>query len=345
MTEKVLKSENTSRPSGQSLLKAELHVHIEGAAHPDLIRKLAQRQGKNLDALMRDDGSYNWSDFTTFLAAYDQVASLLKSPQDYADLVEDYLLRNAAEGCFYTELFISPDHVAMQGMTYDNLLEGLQEGYNRALAKSAEVDFLIDARFIVTCVRHLGPEKAVKVAKTMTQSPHPLITGFGMGGDERMFSQKDFAPAFQIAQEAGYPCTTHAGEFGGPQSVRDALDHLPICRIGHGVRSIEDPELVKRLADETITLEVCPQSNIALGLYPDLAHHPLAQLAKAGVATTLSSDDPPFFASSIGREYDWVQTHLSWDRQTMLDFTRKSLKAAFIDEASRSSLLERLDSC
>ena len=331
------------KPSGQRLLKAELHLHLEGGAHPDLVRKLAARHGKNLDHFMRPDGSYIWSDFTTFLQCWDKVAEVICTPEDYADLTEDYLLRNGAEGCFYTELFISPDHVALMGMSYDNLLEGVVAGYERAREKSAANGFLIDARFIVTCVRHMGPDKAVGVAKAVAANPHPLVTGFGMGGDERMHSQKAFAPAFAIAADAGLLCTTHAGEFGGPESVTDALDHLPVQRIGHGVRSIEDADLVKRLVDEGIVLELCPHSNVSLGLYPDLAAHPVAQLMQAGVLTTVSSDDPPFFATTIGKDYDALQALYGWDDERMKGFTKRSLDAAFVDEATRQKMLQRLN--
>ena len=326
----------------QTLLKAELHVHIEGAAHPELVHRLAERHGKNLDAFMRKDGSYIWSDFTNFLECYDKVAAVICTPEDYADLTEDYLLRNAAEGCIYTELFLSPDHVAALGMSYENLLEGISIGYERAKAKSAADGFPIEARFIVTCLRHMGPEPAIEVAKRVAAQPHPLVTGFGMGGDERLYSQRAFAPAFEIAHEAGLICTSHAGEFGGPQSVKDALDHLPVKRIGHGVRSVEDAELMRRLADEGIVLETCPHSNVALGLYPSLREHPLAELIKAGVLTTLSSDDPPFFSTSIGKEYDDIQAATGWDKSFMEGFTRRSLEAAFLDDETRKVLLDRL---
>ncbi|WP_319530570.1 adenosine deaminase [uncultured Cohaesibacter sp.] len=333
---------NALTPSGRSLLKAELHVHIEGAAHPDLVRKLAARHGTNLDEIMRDDGTYIWSDFTTFLQCYDRVAAVITTPEDYADLTEDYLLRNAAEGCFYTEFFLSPDHVALLGMSYDNLLEGVTEGLRRAKEICAKDGFPIDARFIVTCLRHMGPEPAIEVARRVAARPHPLVTGFGMGGDERMHSQLAFKPAFEIAHDAGLACTTHAGEFGGPESVRDALDHLPVTRIGHGVRSHEDPELMKRLADEGILLEVCPHSNVALGLYETLSDHPIEKLMAASIRTTVSSDDPPFFATSIGKEYDALQALKGWDNSVMEAFTERALEAAFIDEASRAGLLSRL---
>ena len=335
-------SQTATAPTGQSLLKAELHVHIEGAAHPDLARKLAKRHGKDLDHLINEDGTYKWSDFTTFLQSYDRVAEVIRTPEDYADLIEDYLSRNAEEGCFYTEFFLSPDHVAMLGMSYEDLLEGVDEGYRRAREAGEKSGFAIDARFIITCVRHLGPESAVNVAKTIVNRPHPLVTGFGMGGDERMHSQAAFAPAFNIAHEAGLECTTHAGEFGGPDSVMDALDHLPVKRIGHGVRSIEDADVIKRLVDEQIVLEVCPHSNVSLGLYPDLAAHPLKKLMEAGVLTTISSDDPPFFATSIGKDYDLIQATHGWDTECMEGFTKRSLEAAFIDEETRRTLLSRL---
>lgn len=328
--------------SGQTLPKAELHCHLEGAAYPELVKKLAKRHGASLDDIIDDKGAYIWSDFTSFLQCWDRVAAVIRTPEDYADLVEDYLLRNAQEGCLYTEFFISPDHVALMGMSYDNLLEGIIEGYERAKATSVQNSFPIEARFIVTCVRHMGPEKAVGVAKTIAKRPHPLITGFGMGGDERMHSQKAFAPAFEIARDAGLKCTTHAGEFGGPQSVTDALDHLPVDRIGHGVRACEDPDLMKRLADEEITLEVCPGSNMALGLYGSRADHPLKRLMDAGIKTTLSSDDPPFFHTSLGEEYDAMADINGWSRDMMLGFTKRSLQAAYLDEATRSALLARL---
>ncbi len=340
MTNKL--SSLSYEPTGQKLPKAELHCHLEGAAYPDLVRRLAARHGANLDDIIDDNGSYIWTDFTSFLQCWDRVAAVIRTPEDYADLVEDYLKRNAEEGCLYTEFFISPDHVALMGMSYDNLLEGVAEGYERAKTRSEKDGFPIEARFIVTCVRHMGPEKAIGVAKTVVNRPHPLVTGFGMGGDERMHSQKAFAPAYEIATEAGLKCTTHAGEFGGPESVIDALDHLPVDRIGHGVRSSEDTDLMKRLVDENIVLEVCPGSNVSLGLYDSRKDHPIDKLIQAGIKTTISSDDPPFFHTSIGEDYDAMAQIKGWDRTTMLGFTKRSLQAAYLDETTRCALCERV---
>ena len=337
-------TETKQGPSGQTFLKAELHVHIEGAAHPELVHKLAERHGKNLDAFMRKDGSYIWSDFTNFLECYDKVAAVICTPEDYADLTEDYLLRNAAEGCFYTEFFLSPDHVAALGMSYENLLEGITEGYQRAKDKCETAGFPIDARFIVTCLRHMGPDAALDVAKRISKHPHPLVTGFGMGGDERLYTQRAFAPAFEIAHEAGlfcyHPCW---GVWRATECQGCTRPFAPLSELAMACGSIEDEDLVKRLSDEGIVLEVCPHSNVALGLYPDLQAHPLKSLMEAGVLTTLSSDDPPFFSTSIGKEYDGMQAAQGWDTKTMLGFTRRSLEAAFVDADTRARLHSRLE--
>ncbi|HSK41351.1 MAG TPA: adenosine deaminase, partial [Arenibaculum sp.] len=185
--------------------------------------------------------------------------------------------------------------------------------------------------------------RALEVARACVRHPHPLLTGFGMGGDENAAPASAFAQAFRIAhEEAGLSCTVHAGEAAGPQSVRDALETLPVSRIGHGVRSIEDPALVARLADEGIVLEVCPTSNLRTGVYASYAGHPLGRLAEAGCAVTLNSDDPPYFDTSIGNEYAVAAQRFGWSRRDLLNATRTALAAAFLDEKTRIGLLARV---
>ncbi|MEO1749713.1 MAG: adenosine deaminase, partial [Pseudomonadota bacterium] len=139
-----------------------------------------------------------------------------------------------------------------------------------------------------------------------------------------------------------FAITVHAGELVGAQSVRDALDYLKPARIGHGVRAIEDPELVKRLADEDIVLEVCPGSNIVLDVFPDFPSHPFAQLRDAGVKVTLSSDDPPHFQTSIGREYEIARDYFGLTDDELRAVTRQAIDAAFVDDDTRMQLLQKL---
>ena len=202
---------------------------------------------------------------------------------------------------------------------------------------AAEQESGVIARIIISCVRHLGPEHAVEVARLAARHPHHRVRGFGMGGDERLHAPRDFAPAFAIAGEAGLGLTAHAAELAGPDSIRAALAALGISRLGHGVRAGEDPALLAELKDRAITLELCPSSNVALGLFADIAAHPVARYARAGLMATLSTDDPPYFGASIGGEYAKVAAAHGMSREEMLGFTRNSLAAAFVDEATRAA--------
>ena len=319
------------------MIKAEIHCHIEGAADPALVMRLAKKYDIDVNDVIHD-GRYVWHDFTTFLNAYDRAASVFREPEDYRLLTYDYFSRLANHGAIYGEVFGSSDHAALMGISYNDLVNAIAAGM-----EDARAEFGIEGRIIMTCVRHLGPEAAEAVADTVASNPHPMVTGFGMGGDERSFQTKDFAAAFEIADDAGLGLTSHAGEFAGPENVIETLDHLGVRRIGHGVRSIEDPKLVDRLAFEGIVLEVCPASNIALGVFADYGRHPLRRFHEAGVKVTLNSDDPPFFHSNLANEYNIAEKHFGFDRQMIDQCTRNALNAAFVDEQTRSRLLNRLD--
>ena len=209
----------------------------------------------------------------------------------------------------------------------------------RARAKTG-----IESRMIVTGVRHFGVEAVEAAARFAARRTHPLVAGFGVAGDERIGDHEDFVRAFEIAREAGLGITVHAGEFAGAESVRGALDHLRPSRIGHGVRAIEDPELVRRIAAEGVVLEVCPVSNIALGVYPDYASHPLPALMQAGCRITLNSDDPPYFRTSLGNEYEVARRQFGLDEKALAAITRNAIEAAFVDRKTKATLLARLTS-
>lgn len=319
-----------------SLPKAELHCHIEGATPPALALSQARRYGIDASAFIRD-GAYAWHDFTSFVASYDATANLFRSEEDYALLAETYLDEIAAAGAIYSELIVSPDQGEAVGIGADAYVRGLAEGAARAKAKSG-----IETRFLIVGIRHFGPESVVRAAEYAARKPHPLITGFNLAGEERMHRVADFSRAFDIARDAGLGITIHAGELSGAFSVRDALDHVRPSRISHGVRAIEDPDLVRRLADEGVVLEVCPGSNVALGVFADFASHPLRALWQAGVRVTLNSDDPPFFHTSLAREYAVAETEMGFSRAELLAMTRTAIEAAFVDAPTRESLLARL---
>lgn len=319
------------------LPKAELHVHLEGTPSPSLVRRLARRNNIPLPEGLLDDGdNFIWSDVESFLKSYDQASSVIRTTEDYRDLTYEYLAASAKEGALYVEVMSSPDHAAAVGIDYEGHLEGIVEGIERA-----ERDHAIIGRVIVTCVRHFGPRQAINVAQAVVHSPHPYVVGFGMGGNELLYTPGEFAPAFSLVDTAGLPTTVHAGEWSGPESVADALDALPVRRIGHGVRSIEDPTLIERLAREEIHLEVCPSSNIATGVYGDFGSHPFNHLREAGLSLSLNSDDPPYFATTIGGEYTIANEQFGLDQEALSQITRQALGAAFIDDQLRERLQRR----
>ena len=318
------------------LKKVELHCHLEGAAPPALTADQARKYGVDTRSFLRD-GVYLWNDFAEFLVAYDRVSEVYRTEEDYALLTETYLDELAAIGTIYSELIVSPDHGERIGLGADAYIAGVSAGIRAAKVKTG-----IEARLIVTGERHFGPERVIKAAEYAARSNNPLITGFNMAGEERMGRVADYARAFDIAREAGLGITIHAGEVCGAFSVRDAVDLVRPTRIGHGVRAIEDAELVRRLADLGTVLEVCPGSNIALNVFDDFASHPLRRLKEAGVRVTISSDDPPFFKTSLEREYALASSAFGFKDAEIDSMTRTGLEAAFVDEETRTTLLARL---
>lgn len=320
------------------LPKIELHLHIEGAAPPGFIRGLAKKKSVNIDKAFDENGHFACDDFLHFLQVYEAATEVLKTPEDYHALTRAVLEQCAENGVIYAETFISPDFCGGRELgAWREYLHAIQEA-----ADEAERDMGITLRGIVTCVRHFGPDKAKETAICAAETAGDWVVGFGMGGDETMGTQGDFAWAFDCAREAGLRLTTHAGEWGGPDAVRQALD-LGVERIGHGVRAIEDPALVDHLAETGVVLEVCPGSNVALGVYPDFVSHPIARLRDAGVKVTVSTDDPPFFHTSMTREFEQLERAFGWGAEDFAALTQTSLDAAFCSKATRGALKKRLE--
>jgi adenosine deaminase len=322
-----------------TLPKVELHLHLEGAAPPAFIRGLAREKNMDIGGIFDADGNYAFTDFWAFLKVYEAATETLKTPEDYQRLTLAVLEESAASGVVYSETFLSPDFCGGRDLVaWREYLHAMQEA-----ADQAERDMGITLRGIITCIRHFGPDKARETARCAAETAGDWIVGFGIAGDEKVGVPKDFAYAFDVAREAGLRLTAHAGEWGGPDSVRDALTALNVERIGHGVRAVEDLALVDELAERGIVLEVCPGSNVALGLYKDWRAHPIAELHKRGVKVTISTDDPPFFHTTMAREYDRLNAAFDWDEGVFNDIARASLDAAFCDPGTRARILKRLE--
>lgn len=318
--------------------KAELHLHLEGAAPPALIRGLAKEKSIDISGIFDARGDYAYDGFLDFLKVYEAASSVLTSPEDYRRLTLAVLEQSAGAGVIYSESFLSPDFCGGGDVAaWREYLHAIREA-----ADAAEAGLGITLRGVVTCIRHLGPEQAKRAALCAAETAGDWLVGFGIAGDERAGRLADFAWAFDCAREAGLGLTAHAGEWMGPSEVRDALK-LGVARIGHGVRAIEDLALVDELAEAGTVLEVCPGSNIALGLYPGWRAHPIGKLFDRGVRVTVSTDDPPFFHTTMEREFARLAEAFDWDEGVFARLNRTAMEAAFCDEATRDRILKKLE--
>lgn len=318
--------------------KVELHLHLEGAAPPRFIRDLAKRRHIDIGGIFGQDGGYAFKRFPAFLKVYDAATSVLTTPEDYHALTLAVAEACAENGVVYAETFVAPDFCGGGDL-------GAWREHVHALTEAAsqtERDMGLVLRGIVTAVRHLGPAQARKTALCAAETAGDFVVGFGLAGDEMRCEPKDFAWSFDLAREAGLGLTAHAGEWRGPDGIRDTLACLRPSRLGHGVRAIEDLALVDHLAEEGIVLEVCPGSNIALGIYPGWRAHPIGPLFERGVKVTVSTDDPPFFRTTMTAEHDRLAEAFDWDAGVFRTLAQTALAAAFCDAGTREAVAGRL---
>lgn len=321
------------------LPKAELHLHFEGAAPPGFIRGLAREKHIDISKIFTPDGSYAYRDFHHFLSVYEAATSVLKTPEDFARLTTAVLEQSAENGVVYSETFLSPDFCGGGDVSaWREYLQAIREA-----AEQAETALGITLRGIVTCIRHFGPEQAKSAALCAAETAGDWLVGFGMAGDEQKGEQRDFAYSFDMAREAGLHLTSHAGEWRGPQEVRNAIVDLGVTRIGHGVRAISDPAVVDLIAEREVTLEICPGSNVFLGVFPSLKDHPIDRLRSRGVKVTVSTDDPPFFHTTMRREYCALAKTFGWDEDMFAEIHKTTMQAAFCDSATRDRILKTLE--
>ena len=319
--------------------KVELHLHLEGAAPPVLIRQIARKKNLDISGIFDSHGNYFFHDFENFLSVYETATSVLTSPMDFYHLTRAVLEQRAKDGVIYIETFLSPDFCGKAEVgAWREYLAAIQEA-----ASEAEKSLGITMRGIVTCIRHFGSEKAKKAALCAAETAGNFIRGFGMGGAETIGKQSDYLYSFDMAREAGLSLTTHAGEWGGAESVRQAIFDLNVERIGHGVQVIYDPTLIEELISRNVTLEVCPGSNIALKIFPNMSAHPIALLKEMGVKVTISTDDPPFFQTDLRKEYVELSKAFGWNEEQFEELNRTAIMAAFCDEITKVSLLNRLE--
>lgn len=279
--------------------KAELHIHIEGSLEPELIFALAQRNGVTLPYASVEvlRAAYAFTDLQSFLDIYYAGASVLLKAQDFEDMAWAYFQRAAADNVVHAELFFDPQTHTARGVPFAVVIEGLTHAVARA-----KDELGVSASLIMCFLRHLSEEEAFATLEEALPYLDRFI-GVGLDSSERGHPPEKFARVFARCRELGLHLVAHAGEEGPPEYIWSALDVLHVERIDHGVRSLEDPKLVERLAKDGIALTVCPLSNIKLCVFKDMSQHNLGKLLSAGLKATVNSDDPAYFGGYMNQNF------------------------------------------
>lgn len=284
--------------------KIELHVHLEGTVRAPTLLQIARRNSVTLPADSVDGlaALYEFSDFLHFLNVWLLTTSALRTEQDFRQVVVDYAAEAASHGAVYLEGIFTPAEAASRGTGWDEVFSGYCDG-----AQQAAEEHGVQVRLTPDIPRGFPLEAAEQTARYSVAYRDRGVVAIGLGGAEAEYPPAPYARAFAIARDGGVGSVPHAGEAAGPESVRGALDMLAADRIRHGFRAVEDPGLVRELADRGVVLDVCPISNLRTGVVGSLTDHPLPALVAAGVACSVSTDDPAMFGTDLTAEYTAAQ--------------------------------------
>ncbi|MCM5682581.1 adenosine deaminase [Schlegelella sp. S2-27] len=324
----------------RAMPKAELHIHIEGSLEPELIFALAQRNhvGLAYPSIEALRAAYAFTDLQSFLDIYYAGASVLLTQEDFHDMAWAYLTKAAAENVLHAEIFFDPQTHTARGVSMGTVIQGLKRAVDRAQAELG-----ISAALILCFLRHLSEEDALQTLEAAVPYRGHFI-GVGLDSSERGHPPEKFARVYARCRELGLRLVAHAGEEGPPEYIRNALDVLKVERIDHGVRCVEDPALVQRLARERVPLTVCPLSNVKLCVFGTMAEHNLGQLLAAGLVATVNSDDPAYFGGYLNQNYlDTFAALPQLDAGHAYTLARNSFEASFASDADKARWIARLD--
>ena len=322
-----------------SLPKAELHLHIEGTLEPDLAFELADRNRITLPFASVDDlaARYDFTDLQSFLNLYYATMDVLRTEDDFAELTRRYLQRATAQGVRHAEIFFDPQAHVARGVPFEAIVDGI----GAALA-DARRDQDVSGGLILCFLRDHPVDGAENILTAALERVDSLI-GVGLDSAEVGYPPSLFTRVFDRARAHGLHTVAHAGEEGPASYISEALDLLQAERIDHGIRAVEDPELVEFLAQEEIALTVCPLSNVRLRAVPDLAAHPLRTLMEAGVRVTVNSDDPAYFGGYIGDNFVAVADALDLTPLEAMRLAQNSVESAFAPLDRKVALLHEID--
>jgi adenosine deaminase len=320
----------------RALTKAEVHVHLEGCFEPTDIQRLANEAGEALPRPVESLFDMTGLDLTAFLGLLDWSCGLVRTAEQLARAAYAFAERESQAGVGYADVIVNPTHWSAWRNRLDDFVDALDSGF-----REAEADGLTPVGLCVSLLRQQSASEAVELVEWLLARRHPRVVALSIDGNEAAAGRtgQRFSAAFKRAAEQGLHRTVHAGESSGPEGVRDALDYLYAERIDHGIRAVDDPMLVADLARRHVPLNVCPGSNVQLGLYPDRHSHPLDALRQAGVPVSINTDDPALLRSDLVSEYAASAQAYAWEFPILRQIARTSIEASFCDADLRHRLL------
>lgn len=323
----------------RALPKAELHLHIEGTLEPELMFKLAERNKIELpfESIATVKKAYNFQNLQSFLDIYYHGTQVLQQEQDFYDLTWAYLQKCASQNVRHTEIFFDPQSHTERGISFETIHTGIY----RAL-QDARSEFGLSSQLILCFLRHLSAEQAMA---TLTEAlPYKdTIVAVGLDSSERGNPPAKFKAVFERAIAENFLTVAHAGEEGPPEYVWQALKLLHVSRIDHGVRSIEDADLLEYLIEKQIPLTVCPLSNVKLKVFDSMEQHNLKKLLNLGLCVTVNSDDPAYFGGYITENYQAAADALKLSREEIYQLAKNSFRASFVAPETQDALIAELD--
>jgi adenosine deaminase len=322
-----------------ALPKAEIHIHLEGCFDPDQIVRLAQENGEPLprprDQLLNWEGGLGG-----FLQFLDWICGLVRTRDQLAGAAYRFAQRMQSSGVHYADVIINPTHWHHWRGKLPEMIDSLDAGFTLA-----ERDGLPPAGLCISLLRTQSGDEAIELVELLGELRHPRVVALSIDGNEAAAGRTGprFAAAFARAGEIGLKRTVHAGESSGPEGVWDAVELLQADRIDHGIRAIEDPRLVDLLAARRIPLDVCPASNVTLGLYSSLADHPIEKLRRAGVPVSINTDDPALLGLRLEAEYDRCADAFQWSDAVLRDLARNSVEASFAMPKVKQDIIGKIE--
>ena len=320
--------------------KVELHLHLEGSISPTTLLRIAQRNKVDLPA--RDEAGvaqlFNYKDFHEFLTVFMVLARSLMYGEDFELLAYELGHQLADQNVRYAEVMISAFQYYSRGVDLDEVVQGAAAGFARA-----ERERGVRVKQAFDYGRQFGIEKAWEILEIAVRNMRHGMVAWSIGGDEINYPPELFTEIFAAARRAGLRLMAHAGEVGGPPSVWGAVDALGCERIGHGIRSIDDPALLIHLRERGIVLDISPTSNVCTGAVASIEAHPFRQLFDAGIHVTLNTDDPTFFNTTLNDEYRTAARLFGFDAELLTQLVINGVRATFLPEAEKLALLRQFE--